>query len=1119
MTSLTCPHCGAVLQAPHSTKADCPKCGRSLGGGGIPVTVETPVEVSATSPGAGIRVEPPARPAAIGRSKSNPMPLVLIGGSLAVLAFVAVAAVILSRPADKPNGQQAGSKNTSPAPAPPRPKAPVAKPPNAVPVADSKQPPKKSPTPDDSPPPAPGKPPANAPAAYKGPWLCDPSWIDESIAAVLTARPSALAKVPLGNQMEPVLTDLLAELGKFRGAQIQRIDMLLTSEASETKQLLEYGASVVQFHQAVGTQLAEAWARKEKRELGGQTLYITSQPARQFAVDIENQKLGMVVLSPSRVLTGRLELLERMLSAKSPNRRLADALTPGDTQHHAAMLLDVARLRTAWQAQLSAEKASPETKRLAAALEHAETAVAHLVMGDAANAGIKLNSSQPKQIEPLLLQAAAAARQPAAAPSPLTKLLARLVPDLSIRSGPNHCSARVGAAGAPTARMLMWLGLDWLTSEPDVPDTPPGAWVRHMSSLGGCSAEYPGNPKESADGAGAGQLGYGFDSEQHFGHHINYDIQWQLLSESDRKWIDQKGAKDFMAAQINAGDDVETTPFGDALSLVITRQFNYQIGISNDESKSKAENSIKLTSTSLWRVVLTKDRVYTVSASATNGPLLDEEQLQRFIDSFRLEKAAPPPAHSISKGLVHYWNFDETRGNMARDAVGGVNWFLQNYEDGDQAWGPGKSGRALTLTKPTHAALSTGKISHRQYSLAFWLRVDEIKSLNPRVIGPIKGKHDWVVVNAENRRGVGFYFDNGRNGVQAPRMPEPGGWQHYCVTVDLDRKRAAVYQDGRAVAAGEFADETPSMPWVLGHNTDGRNHKDTLRGAIDELRIYNRVLSAAEVDSLAGGAGQSPPAPSENAAPLAAVPAGRGMQRLYGVWTIDPNYTMDLNLNRSREASEEASKVLIHPYHLRIVVAPENHISLTWITDKDRRFVGQYKIIRDDGKHVELEVKEAGGEKGKPPGKPVVLRYKFRVFKPEPEDDYPHSAMMERGNDVIQYGLWKFKPPTLDRPQSAALLSLEASGAFRELDDDGQLEGIHIAKLEVTDEMLKHLEQLPKVQFLHLFQANLAPSALPALARVKHLKKLHLNQCELSAKQLAAIRKALPETEIVDQAP
>jgi len=38
---------------------------------------------------------------------------------------------------------------------------------------------------------------------------------------------------------------------------------------------------------------------------------------------------------------------------------------------------------------------------------------------------------------------------------------------------------------------------------------------------------------------------------------------------------------------------------------------------------------------------------------------------------------------------------------------------------------------------------------------------------------------------------------------------------------------------------------------VLGHNQDPANQSDSLQGAIDDLRVYNRLLTPEEVKSLA----------------------------------------------------------------------------------------------------------------------------------------------------------------------------------------------------------------------------------------------------------------------------
>ena len=80
------------------------------------------------------------------------------------------------------------------------------------------------------------------------------------------------------------------------------------------------------------------------------------------------------------------------------------------------------------------------------------------------------------------------------------------------------------------------------------------------------------------------------------------------------------------------------------------------------------------------------------------------------------------------------------------------------------------------------------------------------------------------------------------------------GWHHVAVTMDSTTMTMMIYLDGKVVAEGA----TPSLPSDLGVTTQnfiGRSQfaaDSYYQGSIDEVRIYNRVLSRPEVLYLAG---------------------------------------------------------------------------------------------------------------------------------------------------------------------------------------------------------------------------------------------------------------------------
>jgi len=81
-----------------------------------------------------------------------------------------------------------------------------------------------------------------------------------------------------------------------------------------------------------------------------------------------------------------------------------------------------------------------------------------------------------------------------------------------------------------------------------------------------------------------------------------------------------------------------------------------------------------------------------------------------------------------------------------------------------------------------------------------------------------------------------------------------GSWQHVAVTIDSVSMTASIYLDGDLVASGA----TVLLPKALGEppqNWLGRSQYAVdayFLGSLDDFRIYNRVLSEAELRYLAG---------------------------------------------------------------------------------------------------------------------------------------------------------------------------------------------------------------------------------------------------------------------------
>jgi hypothetical protein len=91
------------------------------------------------------------------------------------------------------------------------------------------------------------------------------------------------------------------------------------------------------------------------------------------------------------------------------------------------------------------------------------------------------------------------------------------------------------------------------------------------------------------------------------------------------------------------------------------------------------------------------------------------------------------------------------------------------------------------------------------------------------------------------------YFQNEIVGVPAP----PLGWHHFAYT--FDGTTHTLYVDGVSVATSQMAAEVgPVTTCRIGRSSSGV--PDAFKGFLDDVRVYNRALTLAEVKALRTGA-------------------------------------------------------------------------------------------------------------------------------------------------------------------------------------------------------------------------------------------------------------------------
>jgi hypothetical protein len=225
----------------------------------------------------------------------------------------------------------------------------------------------------------------------------------------------------------------------------------------------------------------------------------------------------------------------------------------------------------------------------------------------------------------------------------------------------------------------------------------------------------------------------------------------------------------------------------------------------------------------------------------------------------QVDMVALPPSESVERGLIFDVPFDDGAGLVARDrSVSQSHAHIRTSGGQPPPWTRGWSGSALDF-RNSGVVVNTPVVDlPRQFTISLWTLVDpEAKELQPLIANSASGVNTdgfRFFINADARR---VFFETGcARGLGAQACSEsdvlvPGAWHHIVVAGTCTTGTMVFYVDGRDVTEhpGIRSDFARKQPLHLGRMaTDFRRR---FGGLIDEVRIYSRELSGAEVAVLA----------------------------------------------------------------------------------------------------------------------------------------------------------------------------------------------------------------------------------------------------------------------------
>ncbi len=221
----------------------------------------------------------------------------------------------------------------------------------------------------------------------------------------------------------------------------------------------------------------------------------------------------------------------------------------------------------------------------------------------------------------------------------------------------------------------------------------------------------------------------------------------------------------------------------------------------------------------------------------------------------------------ITTALIHHWRMDEGTGALASDSAGSAHGTLVN----GPSWVPGKIGpSALGFSAAAASHVVASQPSDAPYlgalTIAAWINVtpgggDAVVASKVSANGAQNNPFDFIVGSG----GLYFVRANGSYCAWLSTATSGSGWHHVAVVApDANVNTPPIfYLDGVALGTVNLALNSggpatgDGSPIRLGRRADGAGQ---LTGSLDDVRLYSRALSPADLAALFAYAG-SPSAP------------------------------------------------------------------------------------------------------------------------------------------------------------------------------------------------------------------------------------------------------------------
>jgi hypothetical protein len=213
----------------------------------------------------------------------------------------------------------------------------------------------------------------------------------------------------------------------------------------------------------------------------------------------------------------------------------------------------------------------------------------------------------------------------------------------------------------------------------------------------------------------------------------------------------------------------------------------------------------------------------------------------------------------LNAGLVAHYPFDgnaqDVSGNKNHGIVKGPTLTQDRFKNADSAYN--FEGANHSIVVPSSSSLNPAN----QLSIAFWIKINGITNEwspiihkgGPALVSGHSNREYTVWLHRQANLAIASAGDNSGQHTLSSKPITKGKWLFYTAVVDRRNHSMKVYLNG--VLNTQSADSYSSFnnnnhELVFGGRGEGRSTYSPPKAVLDDIRIYNRALSADEIKQL-----------------------------------------------------------------------------------------------------------------------------------------------------------------------------------------------------------------------------------------------------------------------------